>query len=158
MAKPRMQPMVAHYVKLPKHPVAGWSVQCAIRMSMTLAHVGVYDSASYRRAGYATDQGWALRAEDLYQWLRLKSSLGAAQIIRCTSYSQVPLDHGIVYLRNCWRRSRRARTRTGDHIDFMLWHKTGPRLLTAWRWPQDCSNDILYQCRDGKIRFWPCVW
>jgi len=159
MATPRMQPMYDFYMKLKAHPIGGDFFQCAVRASMTLRHVGVYDPRSYRACGYATSHGWALRAEELYQWLWRKSSLGAAQIIRCTRPAQVPRRHGIIYLRNCFRRKRGARYRTGDHMDLMLWfRKSGPWILSALRWPKHCTNDIILNCADGKIRFWPCLW
>ena len=161
MAAPRMEPMFQYYLKLAKHPVGSWNAQCAIRLSMTLHNAGVYDSTSYQAAGYRTDRGWALRAEELYQWLRSKSSLGTPQLITCSSLADVPRSHGIVYLRNCWRRSERERTPSGDHIDLLVWVPSGPTLMTNYRWGNGaaggCDNELMYCCADGKIRFWPCT-
>jgi hypothetical protein len=140
------------------HPISGVSAQCAVRMSMSLSVVGLY---SYRRFKSvvpkgATSQGWAIRAEELYQYLRNSSVLGAAELVAPAS---IRGKYGIVYLRNCWARSgEREKHRSGDHVD-LLYPEPGsnrPVIVSAYFYPAHVSNAIIDYCRDGKVRFYEC--
>jgi hypothetical protein len=138
------------------HP-EGDFYSCAIRLSMSLHHAGAFNKAGYRKAGNRVSvHGWAMVAEQLYQWLR-RHELGEAQLIPLdgSDWSNLPEVNGVVYLRNCFvRTTERFETRTGDHIDLFV-AKEG--MLSAVRWPTEFPDGpfgLMGGCRDGKIRFW----
>jgi hypothetical protein len=154
----KWQPMYNYYLTLKKHP-DGEFPSCAIRLSMCLRQFGVFDKVGYKKAGKKVSaHGWAMVAEQLYQWLRCKE-LGEAKQIPITQadWSNLPQQNGIVYLRNCYPRTttESIEARTGDHIDLYV---GGQGLFSAIRWPNEFPDGpmgLMSTCRDGKARFWP---
>jgi hypothetical protein len=140
------------------HPIAGVSAQCAVRMSMSLAVVGRYSQQRFKSVvpKGATSQGWAIRAEELYQYLRNPSVLGEAELVAPASMRG---KYGIVYLRNCWARGgEKEKNRSGDHID-LVYPESGsqrPVIVSAFFYPAYVSNAIIDYCRDGRVRFYEC--
>jgi hypothetical protein len=125
---------------------------------MSLAAVSLYSRQRFLSVVTkgATREGWAIRAEELYQYLRHSSVLGPAELV---PPSDVHGKWGIVYLRNCWARDSESDTnRSGDHVD-LLYPNPGsdiPVIVSAYFYPAYVSNDIIDNCRDGKVRFWEC--
>ena len=97
------------------HPISGVSARCAVRMSMSLAVVGLYSSQRFKSVvpKGATSKGWAIRAEELYQYLRNSSVLGEADLVGPAS---IRGKYGVVYLRDCWARAPARRRSTGRAI------------------------------------------
>ena len=141
------------------HPIEGVSAQCAVRMSMALSVVGLYSKSRFRSvvSQGATVEGWAIRAEELYQYLRNDSVLGPAERVPS---SAIRGKWGIIYLRDCWMRSGQSESnRSGDHFD-LVYPNGGeegafPTIASARFYPE-VSNSIIDFCRDGKVRFWEC--
>jgi len=146
------------YMTLAKHPDGDY-FSCAIRLSIDLERSGAYNKQAYKKAGNkVSPNGWAMVAEQLYQWLR-KHSLGEARRIEVDSSNSpnIPKQNGIIYLRNCFTRTTDSSddTRTGDHFDLFL---KGQGILSAIRWPEEFPGGpygLIGTCRDKKIRFWP---
>jgi hypothetical protein len=153
---PNWNVVYPYYCSLAMHPDGNF-FSCAIRLSMALHRGGAFNKVGYKKRGYAVSKhGWAMVAEQLYQWLRLQE-LGEAQQIAVSAadMSHVPQVNGIVYLRDCFLRSTDKAGATGDHIDLFV---AGKGMLSAVRWPTefpDGAFGLLGSCRDGKIRFWP---
>ncbi len=65
------------------HPIDGVPAQCAVRMSMTLSVVGLYSKSRFKSVipHGATVKGWAIRAEELYQYLRNTTVMGPAELV-----------------------------------------------------------------------------
>ncbi len=142
------------------HPIEGVSAQGAVRMSMTLAVVGLYSAGRFRSVipEGATVQGWAIRAEELYQYLRNETVLGPAELV---PPSAIWGKWGILYLRDCWARSGQSeKYRSGDHFDLVFPNggEAGayPTIASALFYRGEVSNSIIDFCRDGKVRFWEC--
>jgi len=153
----RWAPLYSYYNTLPMHP-DGDFFSCAIRVSMSLHHVGAFNKSAYKRDGKKVSKhGWALRAEELYQWLRHHGLGEAKQLaISLTDWSNLPQKNGIVYLRNCFVRATNTSgdVRTGDHIDLYV---DGQGMLSAMRWRTEFPDGpfgLMGNCRDGKARFW----
>jgi hypothetical protein len=123
---------------------------------MNLHHANAFNKVAYKRSGNkVSPHGWAMGAEQLYQWLR-RHELGDPQMIAINGASDYPNTNGIIYLRNCFARSTDAseEQRTGDHIDLYV---KGEGLLSAVRWPSEFPGGplaLLSTSRDSKIRFW----
>jgi hypothetical protein len=155
---PKWSSLYPHYLGLPMHP-DGDFFSCAIRLSMSLHQASAFNKTAYKRAGNkVSSHGWAMGAEQFYQWLR-RHELGAAQMIPINGAPTFPTDNGIVYLRNCFARTtdRSADHASGDHIDLYV---AGQGLLSAIRWPAEFPGGpfaLLSSCRDGNIRFWPAT-
>ncbi len=155
---PSWSSLYSYYLSLPMHP-DGDFFSCAIRLSMSLRHASAFNKVGYKKAGNkVSSHGWAMVAEQLYQWLR-RHETGEAQLIPLdgSDWSRLPGQNGIIYLRDCFVRTsdRSADGRTGDHIDLYV---SGQGLLSAIRWPVEFPGGpfaLLGSCRDGKIRFWP---
>jgi hypothetical protein len=151
----RWAPMYNYYLTLPMHP-DGDFFSCAVRVSMSLHHVGAFNKASYKKAGNRVSKhGWAMNAEQLYQWVR-HHGLGEANQIPITpsDLTKLPQRNGIVYLRNCFVRSTDTTSATGDHFDLYV---DGQGMLAAIRWPVEFPNGpfgLMMSCRDGIARFW----
>jgi hypothetical protein len=150
---PSWSSVYPYYMTLPKHP-DGDFYSCAVRLSMCLHHAAVFNKDHYRRGGNKVSRhGWAMVAEQLYQYLR--HELGPAERIPVSSdWSLLP--NGIVYLRNSFTRTtdRSPIVRTGDHLDLYV---SEQGLLSAIRWPSEFPDGrfgLLFGCRDGYIRFW----
>lgn len=147
--------MYSYYQRLPKHP-DGEYFSCAIRLSMCLHHTGAFNKNGYKKCrNEVSPHGWAMVAEQLYQWLR-RHELGEAGHIpvSASDRSQLPRQNGIIYLRNCWSRRGEA-SRSGDHLDLYM---SGHGLLSAILWPSEFPEGpfaIMGNCLDGNIRFWP---
>lgn len=153
--KPDFKVMQDYYRGLEMHPDGDYP-SCAIRMSMTLAKVKVFDKAGYKKSGRAVSpHGWALRAEELYQWMRSSSVLGAPTLL---DDQNLPTAPGIVYLRDCWARNGEAENkRTGDHLDLYYLEGNYACLMSGTLWPDHVSHEILQYCRDRKVRYWVCA-
>ena len=151
------KPMHTYFYTLPMHPDGDY-FSCAIRVSMCLHNQGAFNKAMYKKSGRkVSPHGWAMVAEELYQWLR-HHGLGAAEQIPITLDDQtnLPQRNGIVYLRDCFVRStdKSAEAKTGDHIDL---YADGEGMLSAVRWPTEFPDGpfgLVAGCRDGKARFW----
>ena len=158
MNVPRWSFMYSYYLSLPKHP-DGDFYSCAIRLNMCLYQATAFNKIGYRKSGKKVSaHGWAMVADDLYQWLR-RHELGAAQLIPVSfeDWSRLPAQNGIIYLRNCFVRTtdRTPDMRTGDHLDLYV---SGQGLLSAIRWPSEFPAGpygLIGDCRDKQIRFWP---
>jgi len=156
MLTPKWKPLYDYYMGLPMHP-DGEFFSCAVRLSMCLDHSLAFDKASFRKRGHKTSKhGWAMVAEELYQWLRLHALGPASQVpITASDWSQLPKQNGIVYLRDCFFRTTDRASRTGDHIDLYV---AGQGMLSAIRWPVEFPEGptaLMGSCQDGRIRFWP---
>lgn len=155
---PNWDLMYNYYLTLPMHP-DGDFFSCGIRLSMALHRAHAFNKVGYKKSGKKVSRhGWAMVAEQMYQWLRLHE-LGAAKQIAVggSDWSNLPAGNGIIYLRDCFLRStdRSAAMKTGDHIDLYV---GGQGLLSAIRWPTEFPDGpfgLVGGCRDGKIRFWP---
>lgn len=156
---PNWSALYPYYLSLDMHPDGNF-FSCAIRLSMALHNANAFNKSAYKNAGNKVSKnGWAMVAEQLYQWLR-HHELGAAQMLAIggADWSALPQQNGIVYLRDCFTRSydKSDATRTGDHIDLFV---AGEGMLSAIRWPDEFPNGpfgLLGTCRDGKVRFWEC--
>jgi hypothetical protein len=132
---------------------------CGIRLSMSLHANGAFNKIGYKKAGNkVSSHGWAMVAEQLYQWLRLHE-LGDAQIFPVTGSDRAsfPAQNGVIYLRNSFVRTSDSTVagRTGDHIDLYVVDRG---LLSALRWPVEFPGgpfELVGTCRDGRVRFWP---
>jgi hypothetical protein len=132
------------------HPAGNFDNQCAVRLSICLHKVGIFDKGSFKSwyPSSITKDGWAKSAEELTFWLKIKGLGPYAEY----SVNNPPKRDGVAFLRDCHGMN-------GDHID-VYWYcpgnKSHPYQIESWRrgW---CRNDILTGCADGKIRFWPCV-
>jgi Type VI secretion system (T6SS), amidase effector protein 4 len=99
--------------------------QCAIRLSITLHHVGV-EMKSFRGEGQIRidDKRTALRAKEMAQWLKLKPFAGLPEPIDITEFNwqdKIKGRTGIVFFSGYWaRKTDSAGQTTGDHID--LWN------------------------------------
>ncbi|MFO0911375.1 MAG: T6SS effector amidase Tae4 family protein [Pirellulales bacterium] len=159
VARPSFNSMYLKYQEFrgDPHPISGVSSQCAVRMSMSLSVVGLYSYKRFKSVvpDGATKEGWSIRAEELYQYLRHSSVLGPADLV---PPSELWNKYGIVYLRNCWMRDGESeKGRSGDHFDLLYPQADGrPTILSARFYPADVSNSIIDFCRDGKARFWEC--
>jgi hypothetical protein len=126
---------------------------------MCLHHAGAFNKHAYKHAGNKVSKhGWAMIAEQLYQWERLHG-LGRAQEIAVggEDWSHLPGQNGIMYLRDCWVRDydKSDAERTGDHFDLYF---VGQGLVSAILWPEDFPSGpfgLIGSCRDGKVRYWP---
>jgi hypothetical protein len=158
LSVPSWSSVYPYYLSLPMHP-DGDFYSCAVRLSMSLHHAASFNKTGYRRAGNKVSaNGWAMVAEQLYQWLR-RHELGSAEQIPVSpaDRSRIPTQNGIIYLRNCFVRTtdRSPAFRSGDHLDLFV---SGRGILSALRWPVEFPDGpfgLVVGCRDQRIRFWP---
>ena len=113
--------------------------QCAIKMGLTLASVGV-DLKAFKgaRCWYQGHQHHVLRAQELADWLRTTPSLlGPVEIRRKVTHADYLGRTGLVFFKNFWGEGNQ-----GDHID--LWD--GDELRAG-------ATD--YFERSEQVWFWP---
>jgi hypothetical protein len=111
----------------------GYDNQCAIRMSMTLHHVGI-DMKSFRGAHRILMEGkkTSTMAAELATWLDMKPFCGISHSVNITGddwESEVDDKTGIIFFENYWHRPGEIKP-SGSHID--LWN--GGRLTVSSFW------------------------
>lgn len=113
-----------------KEPPAGYENQCAIKVSVTLARVGVKLLGFRGATVVVSSDKAAIRAEELATWLKLnpipRLPLNAEFITSSSWQQKIKSRVGIVYFSNYWLRPEETRP-SGDHID--LWN--GSRLTAS---------------------------